>query len=330
MGTLKNEGKRMSGISIIYITAAICSLILLIIYSICIKKKNTWFWVLFSCICVVNVGYFALSISKTLGFALMANRVAYLGSVFLPVAMLMIILNASGLKYHKLLWVPLVCLGVAVFFVAASPGYLDIYYKDVELVTKNNVSVLDKEYGSWHVLYLFYLIGYFITMIATAIHATVKKKIASTAQAVMLLGAVFVNISVWFIEQFIKIELEFLSISYIITELFLIGVYIMIQETEKRIALAKEQFAAQNNMQEPAANDAEYSEQTIELFRQGITSLTQTEKLIYDLYLEGKSTKEVLEEMHIKENTLKYHNKNIYGKLGVGSRKELKAIAKII
>ena len=320
----------MSGISIIYITAAICSLILLIIYSICIKKKNTWFWVLFSCVCVVNIGYFALSISKTLGSALMANRVAYLGSVFLPVAMLMIVLNASGLKYHKLLWVPLVCLGVAVFFVAASPGYLDIYYKDVELVTKNNVSVLDKEYGSWHMLYLFYLIGYFIAMMAAVIRATVKKKIASTAQAVMLLSAVFVNICVWLIEQFVKIELEFLSISYIMTELFLIGVYIMIQENEKHIALAKEQFTTQNNMLESSINNAEFSEQTIELFRQGITALTQTEKLIYDLYIEGKSTKEVLDEMNIKENTLKYHNKNIYGKLGVGSRKELKAIAKII
>lgn len=330
MGTLKNEEKRMSGISIIYITAAICSLILLIIYSICIKKKNTWFWVLFSCVCVVNIGYFALSISKTLGSALMANRVAYLGSVFLPVAMLMIVLNASGLKYHKLLWVPLVCLGVAVFFVAASPGYLDIYYKDVELVTKNNVSVLDKEYGSWHMLYLFYLIGYFIAMMAAVIRATVKKKIASTAQAVMLLSAVFVNICVWLIEQFVKIELEFLSISYIMTELFLIGVYIMIQENEKHIALAKEQFTTQNNMLESSINNAEFSEQTIELFRQGITALTQTEKLIYDLYIEGKSTKEVLDEMNIKENTLKYHNKNIYGKLGVGSRKELKAIAKII
>ncbi len=320
----------MSGISIIYIAAAICSLMLLIIYSICIKKKNTWFWVLFSCVCVVNVGYFALSISKTLGSALMANRVAYLGSVFLPVAMLMIVLNASGLKYHKLLWVPLVCLGVAVFFVAASPGYLDIYYKDVELVTKNNVSVLDKEYGSWHMLYLFYLLIYFVVMIATVVHATVKKKLASTAQAIMLLSAVFVNICVWLIEQFVKIELEFLSISYIITELFLIGVYIMIQENEKRIALAKEQFAAQNYMQELPINNAEFSEQTIELFRQGITALTQTEKLIYDLYIEGKSTKEVLQQMNIKENTLKYHNKNIYGKLGVGSRKQLKQIAKHI
>jgi len=29
-------------------------------------------------------------------------------------------------------------------------------------------------------------------------------------------------------------------------------------------------------------------------------------------------------ELNIKENTLKFHNKNIYGKLGVSSRKELK------
>ena len=59
-------------------------------------------------------------------------------------------------------------------------------------------------------------------------------------------------------------------------------------------------------------------------------NFTQTEKLIYDLYINGKSTKEVLEEMNIKENTLKYHNKNIYSKLGVPSRKVLKEIAKVI
>ena len=146
----------------------------------------------------------------------------------------------------------------------------------------------------------------------------------------MLLCAVFVNICVWLIEQFVKIEFEFLAISYVISELFLIGVYVLMQETEKRIAQAKAQFDAQNNMQKSSISNADFSEQTKELFRQGITALTQTEKLIYDLYVEGKSTKEVLDEMNIKENTLKYHNKNIYGKLGVGSRKELKAIAKII
>ena len=49
--------------------------------------------------------------------------------------------------------------------------------------------------------------------------------------------------------------------------------------------------------------------------------------MIFDLYLDGNGTKDVLAKMNIKENTLKYHNKNIYGKLGVSSRKQLLEIA---
>lgn len=49
--------------------------------------------------------------------------------------------------------------------------------------------------------------------------------------------------------------------------------------------------------------------------------------MIYQLYLDGKGTKEIMQEMNIKENTLKFHNKNIYSKLGVSSRKQLIQIA---
>ena len=38
-------------------------------------------------------------------------------------------------------------------------------------------------------------------------------------------------------------------------------------------------------------------------------------------------TKEIMNSLNIKENTLKYHNRNIYGKLGVSSRKQLMEIA---
>ena len=34
--------------------------------------------------------------------------------------------------------------------------------------------------------------------------------------------------------------------------------------------------------------------------------------------------------LEIKENTLKYHNKNIYAKLGVSSRKQLVMIASLL
>lgn len=314
--------------SILYILAAICSFLMLVVYIALIRKKYTWVLVLFTSICVVNVGYFALSISKTLSEALLANRIAYLGSVFLPISMLLIIINSTNLKCPKWLWVPLFGLGVAVFFVAASPGYSDIYYKNVVLITVDGVSVLDKEYGAWHIIYPIYLIGYFTVMITAVIYAAIKKKNASSIQSIMLLSSVLVNICVWSLEQFMDLKFEFLAISYIITELFLIGVCIIIQETEKRIQLVKEQFSSQQSVKKDVAD--EFPQQVIDIFKQGINELTQTEKLIFDLYIAGKNTKEILEKMNIKENTLKYHNKNIYSKLGVSSRKELKAISNSI
>ena len=42
-----------------------------------------------------------------------------------------------------------------------------------------------------------------------------------------------------------------------------------------------------------------------------------------ELYLQGKNGKQIAEIAGIKENTLKFHNKNIYSKLGISSRKQL-------
>lgn len=73
---------------------------------------------------------------------------------------------------------------------------------------------------------------------------------------------------------------------------------------------------------EPSA-DLSFPRETVEIFLAGEEKLMQTERMIFDLHTTGKSTKEIMAEMNITENTLKFHNKNIYGKLGVSSRKEL-------
>lgn len=59
------------------------------------------------------------------------------------------------------------------------------------------------------------------------------------------------------------------------------------------------------------------------LFLAGIDTLTVTERKIFQFYLEGKTVKEIIAIAEIKESTLRYHNQNIYGKLGVNSLKQL-------
>ena len=363
-------GSKATSISVIYGVITVVALFLLVAYCVSIHKKELWFLLLFSSVFIVNIGYFTLSISKTLEEALLANRIAYFGSVFLPMSMLMIILRVCKLRYKK--WIPclLLSLSTFVFLVAASPGYYDIYYKKVALQkTVNGVSILDKTYGEWHCLYLYYLCFYFGVMVVTIIQASVKKKIESNLYAVILVGAVFVNIGIWLLEQFVKLDFEILSVSYIITEFFMLGLSLVLQEhgkkltetkkivsedkefhmitDEDKVALADLGDTKEKAESEDVLNQEHIQEQDNNLqqndnlqqdanlvlteqqkhFLSYIHKLTPTENTIYHYYLEGKSTKEIRKELNITENTLKYHNKNIYSKLGVSSRKQLVEIA---
>lgn len=324
-------GDKSASVLIIYIATTFLSLALLAGYFFAIKKKEPWFYVLFTSVLVVNIGYLALSVSHTTDSALMANRVAYLGSVFLPLSMLKTIQKISKLKYAKWFNGILIGVSVIVFIIAASPGYLDIYYKSVSLENIGGVSVLKKEYGPWHSIYLFYLLSHFVLMISTIIYSIVKKRIESVSHAVIILVAVFVNILVWLLEQLVEVNFEFLAISYIISELFLLSVYVMIQNQEKLILSLKAQNISPTK--DTKAEIKEYSKEFLEHCKfivEQLPKLTPTERAIYNCYLDNKSTKEVLAELSIMENTLKFHNKNLYGKLGVTSRKQLVEYAKAI
>ncbi len=331
-------GEKNISISFIYGAAAILSFLLLICCCFLVKKNRAWFITLFSSVFVVNVGYTFLSVSSCLQTALIANRISYLGSVFLPLAMLIIILDTTNTKYNRMLPFFLIGIAILVFLVAASPGILDIYYKEVSFEIVNGVSTLNKVYGPLHPLYLFYLLGYFASMVTVIIRASVKKAIDTTAHAVILAIAVFVNIGVWLIEQLVSIDFEMLSVSYIISELFLLGIYLVMNENQKLKDIVKQVEIVQsfseinstdiNAMIETTINNEQYDTARFEIFINGINRLTATEKAIYDSYIARLTTKEIMNNLNIKENTLKYHNKNIYSKLGVSSRKELQNIYK--
>ena len=325
-------GAKATSISIIYAVAATISLLLLIGYLYLIPKKNKWFLILFSSVFVVNIGYTLLATSNGLGAALMANRLSYLGSVFLPLSMLMIILSLTHTKYSPWISRCLIGLALIVFLIAASPGILDIYYKEVSFEVVNGVSTLIKVYGPLHPIYLFYLIGYFSSMVTVIIHASLKKTISSTSYAVIVAIAVFVNIGVWLIEQLTHINFEFLSVSYIISELFLLGAHLVMdenqrlkEEIEQRVAnLTAQKSDKKTTSTEAVTNEAK------EYFSNGLATLTPTEKLIFNAYIAGSTTKEIMAELEITENTLKFHNKNLYSKLGVSSRKQLILVYKSI
>ena len=216
--------------SIAYGMIALISLAMVGVCVLSDKKRDLWLLLVFVSVSVCNLGYFMTSISKDLGDALNSNRIAYLGSVFLPFFLLMMVLRFCGIKRQKTMTGALIAVGIVMLAITTSPGILPIYYSTVDIETVNGATKLVREYGPLHLLYYVYLIGYMLSMIGVTLYAISKRKIKSRSHTVLLLCAVFCNVTIWLVEQFLPRGFEWLSVSYIITECLMLAIYRSMQK----------------------------------------------------------------------------------------------------
>ncbi|MBQ2759942.1 MAG: hypothetical protein IJE93_09260 [Clostridia bacterium] len=322
--------------SIIYGITAVVALALVIGYLVSVKKKDTWLFLLFISVLLVNVGYFSISVSRILEEALLANRVSYLGSVFLPLCMFMSLADICRIRIPKGVTAVLLCISAAVFILAASPGYCDLYYKEVTLEIIDGTARLVKIYGKYHIIYFFYLFTYFASMLAMVAFVIIKKKITSHKYASLLISVVFLNILIWLLEQLISVDFEFLSISYIVSETMLLFLFSIMKDFDalKNEKTEAEKEAAQLSTQAPADNTAptqtqednlvlsEQLEDIIALW-QPSEALTSREIEVLTLLLDNCKRKEIAERLCLSENTVKTHTSHIFNKLSVKDRSEL-------
>ena len=292
------------------------------------KQKDVWLLILYICVCLVNLGYLLLSVSKNVEFALWANKIAYLGQIFVIMCMFMVIVKLCGFKYKKRLPIILVSIGTIVFAIILTTGYLPWYYKSVSIIQEHGATKLIKEYGVLHIFYLIYVITYFALMLATIIHSLIKKKKGSHKHAGLLIAVVFGNIGMWIIEKFIPINFEFLAVSYIMSELVLLFFYMTMQDyvPKDTVAQSAVEEKAKTVVIVDSASRAERLRLVLSYLPENIT-LTAKEVEVLEILLSGKNRKEIAEELNLSDNTIKTHIAHIYKKFGVSSKEELMSYA---
>lgn len=318
--------------SIFYGVVCLLSLILLTAYFFVDKKQNKWLMLLFISVAICNIGYFMLSVSSNLTFALISNSIAYVGNIFLPFFMLMLILDVCKIKHNKVLTYSLLAIGVIMLFIATSGGYLPIYYKEVSLELVNGGARLVKEYGVLHNLYYVYLFGYMLSMIVIIIYAIAKKKIKSKMHAIFLSVIVLGNILVWLIEQFVEHQFEFLCLSYIVNEMLLLLLYGILREYEKKMNAQLQNGTSSADLSLIDFNDKFSEEQIAIIFERWgkINNLTKREREVLKHILLGEKRKDIAVKLYISDSTVKNIITNILSKLEVDNREELYKIAKKI
>ena len=320
------ECVKSGDMTLLYGAMAFLSVLLLIGYTLINKRYNKQLVALFSCVAAANCGYLFMSISNTLTGAMMANRLSYMGSAYSIMVLLMIIMDVCHANKQK--WISYLLLGVstAAFLLAASGDMLGLYYKAVGIETINGVTKLVKVYGPLHTLYPLYLLSYFAAMVFVIIQAARKKKLASPKYAAFLVLISLTNLIVWGVEQLIDIDFEFLSVSYIFTEVMLLAIYSMLQDydiIQPSGNMVSVEMLTQLNTRYVTGELPPNMEALFRTFAERVSTLSAAERRILDYYIGGYEIADIPELDFISIHTVKKHNRSIYQKLQVASRDEL-------
>lgn len=290
-----------AGVTIAYSVFEMVAVLLLVGYVMLVKKKDPWLLFLFCCVPVVNLGYLLLSLTTDKVAALVANHVAYFGSVFLSLCMFMVIFRLCGYTYKR--WFPVLLLGLALLMFGAvcSPWYYN--YAETTFTVETG---LQKVYGPLHNVYAVYLFGYFVAMIVVIFRAMHRRQVMSCKAAVLMTGIVLGNLTFWLIQKFVPWNFEFLSVSYLFSEIVLLGLYWMLQDYVHISYLEEEDKLSR----------------ALRLLPPGV-ALHPREEEVLKAVLENKKRKDIAIELNLSENTVKTYTRNLYRKLGVASREEL-------
>ena len=310
----------------VYATIFMLSLILIPLYFIFVRKKQDepWLFVLFISVSTVNLGYTLIAFSKSVEFALFANKIAYLGQVMMPLCMFMIISRLCGFNYKRWITTALIALATIMFAIICTAGYFNWYYTSATIETIAGATVLRKEYGILHPANLIYVIAYFIAML-TVLFISLKKRIGAAQKcALIMLAIVIGNIAIWCVQKIIPWEFELLSIIYLMSAAALFGISLMLQDYVHKSDIPKFTPAQQRKLGiDIATMPMEIKIGKVLTFVKEGEPLGMREREILEKILANKRRKEIAEELHLSENTVKTYVRSLYSKLGVNSREEL-------
>ena len=310
-----------------YAICLIAAVGLAVAYLLMVKNKEFWLTMLYISIAVVNLGYLLISLASTVGFALFANDVAYLGSVFLSAFMFLTIVRLCGFEIKKAHVITCVSLGVVMFAIVVSSPMLPLYYKSVDIQMIDGAAKLVKEYGVLHPFYMVYLLGYFAAMIGTIVHSVRKKKIAKPKLAGFIAAIVCSNIMMWLFEKWLHWGYEFLSVTYVISELLLLIVYWMMQDYVHKDDIPVLTPAESEQLGiDIATMPMDVKIGKVLLCLKNGETLAPREREVLELILQYKKRREIAEIMYVSESSVKLYTRTLYSKLGVSCREELYSI----
>ena len=199
-----------------YLIIFIISLILSLSCLLRNKNIDTLFVLLFIAIVANCMGRYVIASAQSLDMALFGNKILYVGAVYAPLLMLIVLSRLCDIKLSRLFIGIMTLYSTIVFGFVLTIGKSTIYYENVELVFADGYTYFVKTYGPMHMLYYIMVVLYAISMIGFVAYSFRKKSYVSSRTVLMLSFTSFSIISIYLLERILKIEISILSLGYLV------------------------------------------------------------------------------------------------------------------
>lgn len=179
------------------------------------KKLNYYILAILALITISNAGNLVMALADTLGEAMIAKKIYYVGGCFIPPVILMVIFKMCNISIHKWLENLLLLYSFVVYGMVLSIGYSDIYYISAELTKDGNATAIMPEYGFGHTFFYILLYGYLLIGIAVLIYSLKRKNTVSRKNLWALIGIEVITIIMFLIGRVVAPDFEITPLIYI-------------------------------------------------------------------------------------------------------------------
>src|SRR5574344_240806 len=169
-----------------------------------------------------NIGYFELSMSTGLNEALLANTLAYIGGIFLPMIVMFILADFSKSKLPKWFVYFILVINVILFFAVMFAGKVPLYYKSIRFVYDGDFARLKKTGGFLYYIRIVVLGVEMVLSVFFTVLTYIGRKTASFKTMLLYASTLLFGVIAYIIEKITNLDYDIVPFFYIGCSLVLI------------------------------------------------------------------------------------------------------------
>ncbi len=163
-----------------------------------------------------NGGFYALSCSRNLEEAIIANSISYVIGIFAPVTVFRIVCSICRVHIRKLFLILEYAVQLVIYLSVLTIGKTGLYYKTVEYHAGPTVH-LTKTYGPMHTAYFVSLILYTLASLILGLFFVQKKNVVSRSNVVIVTFVNLLVVGIYIIERLTQLPYELMPVAYVIS-----------------------------------------------------------------------------------------------------------------